>query len=160
MDRFNYVQGNAVRRMDEAEPVRREQEQPLRKQREADKRRRSRQLAARRNRERALYMSRGYVVFLSVCVAVSAFFAVAYVRLQADVTARMRKIATLESRIADLKADNDARYNSVTTSVDLNEIKVIAIDRLGMHPATEDQIVFFSVEKNNFMDQYSDIPEK
>lgn len=105
-------------------------------------------------------MSKGYVAFLTICVAISAFSAFTYVRLQADVTAKMRKIATLESQIADLKADNDARYNSVTTSVDLNYIKDVAINELGMSYATEDQIVYFSVENNNFMDQYSDIPEK
>lgn len=158
MNRLNYVEGNAVRRLD-AEPIRREQERPSREKREAERRKRSRQLAARRNRERALYMSKGHVAFLTLCVAIVVFSAFTYVRLQADVTAKMRKIATLESQIADLKADNDARYNSVTTSVDLNYIKDVAINKLGMSYATEDQIVYFSVENNNFMDQYSDIPE-
>jgi hypothetical protein len=72
----------------------------------------------------------------------------------------MKKIASMESQIADLKADNDARYNSVTTSIDLGSVKDAAINELGMTYATEDQIVFFSVDNNNFMDQYSDIPEK
>ncbi len=44
--------------------------------------------------------------------------------------------------------------------MDLNYIKDVAINELGMSYATEDQIVYFSVENNNFMDQYSDIPEK
>jgi cell division protein FtsL len=156
---YNYVEGNAVRELG-AEPVRREQENPARKNSREEQLRRKRQLAARRNRERALYMSRGHVAFLSLCVLVSAFFAAAYVRLQADVTSKMKKVSALESQIADLKADNDARYNSVTTSIDLNEVKDAAVNRLGMRPATEDQIVFFSVDNNNFMDQYSDIPEK
>ncbi len=159
MNRVSYVEGNAVRKL-EAAPQRMPQERPTREQREAQRRRRSRQLAAQRNRQRALYMSKGYVAFLTICVAISVFSAFTYVRLQADVTAKMRKIATLESQIADLKADNDARYNSVTTSVDLNYIKDVAINELGMNYATEDQIVYFSVENNNFMDQYSDIPEK
>jgi cell division protein FtsL len=159
MARYNYIEGNAVRELG-AEPVRREQKNTERKNSREERLRRNRQLAARRNRERALYMSRGHVAFLSLCVLVSVFFAAAYVRLQADVTSKMKKVAALESQIADLKADNDARYNSVTTSVDLNAVKDAAVNRLGMHPATEDQIVFFSVENNNFMDQYSDIPEK
>ncbi len=159
MNRVGYVEGNAVRKLEPA-PQRVPMERPTREQREAQHRRRSRQLAAQRNRQRALYMSKGYVAFLTLCVGISVFSAFTYVRLQADVTAKMRKIATLESQIADLKADNDARYNSVTTSVDLNYIKDVAINELGMSYATEDQIVYFSVENNNFMDQYSDIPEK
>lgn len=158
MDRVKYVQGSTVRRLD-AEPIKREQNRPTRKQREEEKRRRSRQLAARRNRERALYMSKSHVAFLTMCVGIVVFCAFSYVHLQADVTAKMRKVAALESQIADLKADNDARYNSVTTSVDLNYIKDAAMNRLGMNYATEDQIVYFTVENNNYMDQYSDIPE-
>jgi cell division protein FtsL len=159
MNRTSFVEGNTVRSIG-AEPVRREEQRPLRERREEERRKKSRQLAARRNRERALYMGRGHVAFLTLCVAASVFSAFAYVRLQSDVTSKMKKIASIESQIADLKADNDARYNSVTTSIDLNEIKDAAINRLGMSYVTEDQIVFFSVDNNNFMDQYSDIPEK
>jgi cell division protein FtsL len=159
MKRASYVEGNTVRSLG-AEPVRRENEGTLRERREEERRRRSRQLAARRNRERALYMGRGHVAFLTLCVVISVFSAFTYVRLQADVTSKMKKIASMESKIADLKADNDARYNSVTTSIDLGSVKDAAINELGMTYATEDQIVFFSVDNNNFMDQYSDIPEK
>ena len=65
----------------------------------------------------------------------------------------------MQSQIEDLRADNDARYKEITTSVDLNYIKDVAMNQLGMSYATEDQVVYYSVEKNNFMDQYSDIPQ-
>jgi hypothetical protein len=66
----------------------------------------------------------------------------------------------VESQITDLRADNDAHYKRITTSVDLNEIKDIAMNQLGMTYASEDQIIYYSVENSNYMDQYSDIPEK
>jgi hypothetical protein len=44
--------------------------------------------------------------------------------------------------------------------VDLNEIKDIAMNQLGMTYASEDQIIYYSVENSNYMDQYSDIPQK
>ena len=34
-----------------------------------------------------------------------------------------------------------------------------AINRLGMKYASQDQIVYYSIDKNNYMDQYNDIPE-
>ena len=43
--------------------------------------------------------------------------------------------------------------------LDLNAIKDAAINRLGMKSATQDQIVYYSVDNNNYMDQYNDIPE-
>ena len=61
--------------------------------------------------------------------------------------------------VNEMKDDNDARYKQITTSVDLNAIKDAAINRLGMKYASQDQIVYYSVDKNNYMDQYSDIPE-
>ena len=71
----------------------------------------------------------------------------------------MSRVAALQSQIEDLRADNDARYKEITTSVDLNYIKDVAMNQLGMSYATEDQVVYYSVEKSNFMDQYSDIPQ-
>ncbi len=151
-----YINGNTVREL-EAAPARRPKPDP--REREESLRHKRRRNAARRNRQRALYMSRGYVFFLSVCVSVIAVFAAAYVKLQADVTQNMKTISSLESQISDLKADNDANYKRITTSVDLNEIKDIAINQLGMTYATEDQIIYYTVENSNYMDQYSDIPE-
>ena len=130
-----YINGNAVRELDEAAPVRRPQKST--RELEEIRRKKNRRTSARRNQERALSMNRAFVAFLTACVAASA----------------------LESQINDMKADNDARYKQITTSVDLNAIKDAAINRLGMKYASQDQIVYYSVDKNNYMDQYSDIPE-
>ena len=156
MKKTYYVNGSTVRQI-EAQPVRRERIDRTKIKEEQQKKRRRN--AAKRNRARALHMSRGYVAFLTACVAVVAFAAVSMVQMQSQVTQRMENIAALESQITDLKADNDARYKEIVTSVDLEHIKDVAINELGMQYATEDQIVYYSVENNNFMDQYSDIPE-
>ena len=44
------------------------------------------------------------------------------------------------------------------TSVDIGHIKDVAINELGMRYPAEDQIVYYTVETSNFMDQYCDIP--
>ena len=156
MKKTYYVNGSTVRQL-EAQPVRRERIDRSKILEEQKKKRRRN--AARRNRERALHMSRGYVAFLTLCVGVVAFAAVSLVQIQSQVTQRMEHIAALESQITDLKADNDARYKEIVTSVDLDYIKDVAMNQLRMQYATEEQIIYYSVENNNFMDQYSDIPE-
>jgi cell division protein FtsL len=139
--------------------------QPVRKERidrskiEEERRKKSRRDAARRNRERAMYMSPARVLFLSACVALSVIAAVSLVQIQAQTTQRMKHIANLESQLTNLRADNDAKYKEIVTSVDLNHIKDVAINELGMTYASEEQIVYFSIENENFMDQYGDIPE-
>ena len=158
MTRNYYVNGNTVRELEA--PVRREERERSREELERIKRRKRRRSAARRNRQRELQMSRGYVVFLTVCVLITAFSSVMLVKMQAQMTSRMRSVASLESQVIDLKADNDARYKSLTTSVDLSHSKEVTTKKLGMSYPKEKQVVYYSVENTNFMDQYSDIPKQ
>ncbi len=156
MNKTYYVNGSTVRQLD-AQPVRRERID--RTKIEEERRKKNRRNAARRNRERAMYMSPARVMLLSACVAISTLAAVSLIQTQSQITQRMKHIASLESQLTDLKADNDAKYKEIVTSVDLDYIKDVAINELGMSYASEEQVVYFSVENDNFMDQYSDIPE-
>ena len=78
----------------------------------------------------------------------------------ASISQRAASHIGLQSEVNDLRADNDARYKSITTSVDLNEVKKKAIKELGMSYPKEKQVVYYSIENNNYMDQYSDIPKQ
>ena len=153
MSKTYYINGNTVRELEEAQPIRRERRS--REEIERARREKNRRNAARRNRERAFGMSKGYVFFLSVCVAASAFSAVSLIQIQSSVSQKMKNVAVLQSQIEDLQS----RYKEITNSVDLNYIKDVAINELGMSYASEEQVVYYSVENNNYMDQYSDIPE-
>lgn len=157
MSRTYYVNGSAVREL-ETQPLRRP-ERPERRKIEEEQRKKRRRNAARRNRERALHMSKGYVLFLSACVVAVAVSAVSLIQMQSQVSQRMKNIAAMESKLTDMKADNDARYKEIVTSVDLEYIKDVAINELGMNYATAEQLIYFSVDNQNFMDQYGDIPE-
>ena len=157
MSKTYYVNGSAVREL-EAQPLRR-LERPDRRKIEEELRKKRRRNAARRNRERTLYMSKGYVLFLSACVIAVAMTSVSLIQMQSQVSQRMKHIAAMESRLTDMKADNDARYKEIVTSVDLEYIKDVAINELGMNYATAEQLIYFNVDNQNFMDQYGDIPE-
>ena len=91
---------------------------------------------------------------------VIALFAGAYIKIQSDITARMKTIAVLESQIANLKAENDEAYKRINTAIDLDAIKNTAINELGMFYATQDQIVYYMVENDDYMNQYIEIPEE
>lgn len=156
MTKNYYVNGNTVRELES--PVRRDGR--TKEELEEIKRRKRRRNAARRNRQRAMEMSRGYVFFLSGCVCVVAVMAVLFVNMQSNLTSRMKNIANLEGQVTDLRADNDARYKNAVTSVDLNDVKDIAVNKLGMSYPKKNQIKYYTVDNNNFMDQYRDIPEE
>lgn len=149
-----YIDGNTVRRIEEVPETRNREEE--RRRREIKRRN---QRTARRNQERALQMSRGYVAFLSVAALVTACISAAYIQLQSDVTGRQKNIAALESQIANLKADNDATTKRIDTMVNLDAVKDAAINQLGMVYAKADQIIYYSVDNDDYMNQYGEIPK-
>ena len=128
-----YINGNAVREIGQPQPQRRPQK--TRRELEEARRRKNRRNAARRNRA-----------------------AFSLIRIRSNVTQQMKEVAALESRLEDTRADNDAKYKQITTSVDLNHIRDVAINQLGMKYASSDQIVYYTVDNSNYMDQYNDIP--
>lgn len=150
-----YVDGNTVRKAETVPDYRRNREEERRKREQ----RRHKEYVARRNREHAMRMNLGYVLFLAAAAMVTALVAVSYIRIQSDVSSRMKRIASLESQIVSLKADNDAALKRINAEVDLEQVKNTAINELGMIYAGEDQIVYYTVEDDDYMNQYGEIPK-
>lgn len=149
-----YIDGNTVRRL-EGEPEERRQREL---EREQEQKRRKNRRAAKRNQERAKRLSMGYVLFCSAAVILLGIVCGAYIHYQSDILSRTKNISALESQIADLKADNDAAIKRIGLSVDLDFIKEQALG-YGMKYALPEQIIYYSIEDNDYMNQYSDIPE-
>ncbi len=114
----------------------------------------------RKNRDKARYMNLGYVFFLAMALMISGVILSVYLGLQADVTNSITNIARLEKELYDLQLDNDEEYSRITNSIDLEEIKRIAIQELGMGYATEGQIIDFTGSKNDYVRQVADLPER
>ena len=141
-----YVQGNVVRKTD----TRREAErQPVKKASNT----------ARKNRERAKHMSAGYVLFLCAAMIVTGIILTNYIGLQSDITNSVKHISSLEKQLNDLKLANAEEYSRITSSVNLEEVKRIAIQELGMQYAEEGQIIPFTSQNNDYVKQMADIPQ-
>lgn len=96
------------------------------------------------------------LVAYTIMLVVAVCAAVSLIKIQSSTIILSRQNAALESKIADLKADNDARYKELTSGINLDEIKQKA-QELGMKPADKSQIVYYEVEHKNYMDQYKDV---
>lgn len=142
-----YVQGNTVRK---AQPVR---ETPKRAEKKVNN-------SVRKNRERAKHMSAGYVLFLSAALVAAGIILVYYIGLQSDITNSVKHIASLERQLNDLKVANEEDYSRINSSVDLEEIRRIAIQELGMQYAKEGQIISFASENSDYVKQMAEIPKK
>ena len=143
INRTNYIYDNTARRLD---VVRRMEEEP----------RRVLSNETRKNREKARHMSLGYVAFLMAALLVSAVILINYIQVQSDYTNSTKEIARLESKLNTLKLSNDEEYNRITSSIDLEEIKRVAIGELGMTYAKEGQIITYSSVGTDYMRQVTD----
>ena len=104
-------------------------------------------------------MNLGYVVFLMAALLVAGYVLIGYIQMQADITTQMKEIAKLESQLYNLELANDEELTRINSSIDLEEIKRIAIGELGMVYATEGQIVHYTNEGSDYVRQLCDIPE-
>ena len=170
VNRGMYVEGNTVRRLAEVPERTRQPQRPYPGKQQPNRNRRvqaqpapvpkqKHQLSkeAQKNRQKATAMNWGFVAFLAVvCVAIL-FCSVKYLRYKSEITAKMSTVASLEEELADLKEDNDAYYSQVTSNVDLNKIKQIALGRLGMKYPSDDQTVTYSTSGNSYVRQYQDV---
>lgn len=144
--RASYVYGNAARNI---QPERRSVERPSKPVNKA----------VRRNREKAQHMNAGYVLFLWAALVASGMILVYYIGLQSDITNSVKHISTLERQLNDLKVANEEEYSRITSSVDLEEIRRIAIQELGMQYAQEGQIISFASENSDYVKQMAEIPQ-
>lgn len=142
----SYVDGNTVRKF-----------QVVPDNQNIDVEKHNSRVAIRKNRERMGHMNPAYVAFLTVASIVSFVICFHYIQLRSQITSDMKTIANLESDLSALKIANDAELSRVNNSIDLEEIKRIAMEELGMVYASEDQVVLYQDKDAEYFRQYEDV---
>lgn len=141
-----YIDGNTARKLQTVPDNRK------RKQKDEIKRQQV------RRRVKSSPMNLGYIFFMMIAMLVVCVVLIGYVELQADITNKINHISQLESQLNDLKLDNDETYTKIMSSVDLEEVKRIAINELGMKYAKDGQVITYSGEGSDYVRQYKEIP--
>ena len=142
-----YIEGNTVRKLNVLEEI----QNPVERKELSH--------STRKNRDRALYMNLGYVLFLIGALIAAAMILMSYIRVQSAIIVSVKNIASLESELNNLKLTNDEDYARAASSVDLEEIRRVAIGELGMRYAKEGQIINVSGEGNDYVRQLAEIQE-
>lgn len=141
-----YISGTAVRDYD---VVREMELEPAKKV----------SVRTQKNREKANHMNFGYVLFLTVAMIIASYVLINLIQVRADVTATVKNISALESELNNLKMANDEEYNRIEAGIDLDEIKRIATEELGMVYAREGQVYTYSGEGYDYVSQTSSLHE-
>lgn len=138
-----YIDGNTVRR----ERVLPETVQPVRKVINNPK----------RNGNKVRYMNPGYVLFLIGAILCTAMLLISYVKLQSELTITKKQVASMESELNALRTSNDEMLKRVNSSVNMDEIKRIAVEELGMTYASEGQVIVITDEGSDYVRQLKSI---
>lgn len=137
-----YIYDNTARKLD----VQRQLEEPRKKKLSNE---------ARKNRDKARHMNFGYLLFLAAALCTCGVILIHYIQLQSELTSRTKNVAKLESRLNVLRTENDEKYNRINGSIDLEQIRRVAIGELGMTYAKEGQIVMYTSEEHDYMRKVS-----
>lgn len=148
--RQDYVHGNVAAQPD-YEPRRR---------REEPKRHKKVSRQVRKNRRQALHMSQGYVIFLAVAAICALLICVNYVNLQSGITKKSKNITAMQEELASMREENTTRYNAIMDSVNLEEVRKTAQEKLGMVYAEDAQIVEYQKPSSDYVKQYEKIPKE
>ena len=111
-----------------------------------------------RSHARALGAGRTYVIFLALVSLLTVLMCVYYLRLKATIIAQVNDNERLEAQLVSMRSENDALLENVNNSVDWETVRDVAINKLGMKYATEDQIVWYNTDDSSYIKQYGDIP--
>ncbi len=145
---YAYVEGTAVRQLETV---------PERQPRERTP---SVSTSTKHNRERALQMNLGYVLFLTAAAVVTVFMCVNYLQLQAKGTRLQREVTALETQLDAAVLRNESDYSRIMAGVDMEHVKDVAMNELGMGYASKSQIETYTIEDSDYVRQYSDVPEE
>ena len=139
------IEGNTARKVQTLEYPSRERQPERRERRHAEK-------------SNVQYVNVLYMIFLAAASCMVLWSCVNYLQLQAETTSRVKYIASLETELEDLRKENNDNYTRIMTSVDLDYIRDVAINELGMVYAEPNQVILYDGGTDDYVRQNGSIP--
>ena len=139
------IEGNTARKVQTLEYPSRERQSERRERRHAEK-------------SNVQYVNVLYMIFLAAASCMVLWSCVNYLQLQAETTSRVKHIASLETELEDLRKENNDNYTRIMTSVDLDHIRDVAINELGMVYAEPNQVILYDGGTDDYVRQNGSIP--
>lgn len=139
------IEGNTARKVQTLEYPSRERQPERRERRHAEK-------------SNVQYVNVLYMIFLAAASCMVLWSCVNYLQLQAETTSRVKYIASLETELEDLRKENNDNYTRIMTSVDLDHIRDVAINELGMVYAEPNQVILYDGGTDDYVRQNGSIP--
>ena len=157
-----FEDGNTVRMLDIFDDPEPEVQRPTRTRSREEMRAKMRaktrkQMPGKEVRAHARTMSAGFVAALAAVCVVTLFLCIHYLQLRSQVIHQNELIAGTETALSRLKADNDAYEHKALASLNMEDVKETALNKLGLHYATESQIRYYNADDESYVRQYEKI---
>lgn len=117
------------------------------------------QTKEKQKQNKAKHLNRGYVAFLVIASLAAMFMCVQYLQLRSELTQRSKNITSMQKELVQMKEANTTKYNAIVNTMNLEEIRDIAMNEFGMVYADRDQIIRYQSPTGRNMMQYTRIPE-
>ena len=95
------------------------------------------------------------LLFLMFVILVSGF--IYSIRLMSEIAVARNKYAQAQADYEELKDENDNVEEAIQNDINMEEIRRIATVELGMKLPGEGQVVTYSSDKNDYVEQYADV---
>lgn len=157
--RTSYVDGNTVRKLS-AVPDRREPIQaPMPGRQTLPERRQVPERQERRAPRMVSGINMASMLVLTIAIIATFYFCVEYLMLRYDVSAMEKEIVSLEHNLTTMKNENDAAYEQINSTYDLDYIYQVAVGELGMVYPNKNTVITYQSKDEGYVRQYKDIPE-
>ena len=111
-----------------------------------------------RNQRRVRNINAPFALFLVAVSIVTLVLCVNYLKMQSEISNRVRNIASLEKQLDTIHTQNNSIDYSINSYVDLEHIYQVATEELGMVRATKSQVSLYEHTNSEFIKQHRDIP--
>lgn len=82
-----------------------------------------------------------------------------YIGTTTRLTIATKQVSKLESQLNTMRMENNEELQRIEATVNLEEIKRIAVEELGMTYATDGQVVIISDEGSDYVRQIEELPQ-
>ena len=112
----------------------------------------------KRNRRRAQSVSTGYSIYLLMVSAVVVVVCIFYLQLQSENMRRAGEVNNLRNQLTEMTEQNNTTYQSISRSIDMDDIRRRAIEEFGMVGVTPDMVIEYQNPSNGYVILHQEIP--
>jgi cell division protein FtsL len=112
----------------------------------------------KRNRRRAQNVSTGYSIYLLAVSVIVVAICIFYLQLQSGNIRRANDVNNLRTQLTEITEQNNTAYQSISRSIDIDYIRIRAIEELGMISVTPEMVIEYQNPSSSYVILHHEIP--